>query len=196
MVLRVTKYGEPILKEIGAPVVDFGPWLKELADDMLETMAEHEGIGLAAQQVGRALQFFVLDMRVIEREPDFAWTFDRKEVPLEMFMPLAVANPEIRIAGEETPYAEGCLSFPGMRAEVLRPDETTLRYQDLTGAWHEIQANGLFGRVIQHEYDHCQGILFIERAKPPAVRKLDSKLKRLRRESRDFIRAQQSSASA
>ncbi|MGF1451776.1 MAG: peptide deformylase [Opitutales bacterium] len=192
MNLRVTQYGEPILKEPGSPVTEFGAPLRELANDMLETMAEHEGIGLAAQQLGLALQFFVLDMRVMERAPDFTWTFDGKQVPLDMIMPLAVANPELTLGGEPEPYEEGCLSFPGIRAEVIRPRDSILRYQDLEGASHEIRTNGLFARVIQHEYDHCQGVLFIDRVKPPNLRRLDSRLKKLKRATRDWLRENRS----
>lgn len=188
MRLRVTQYGEPVLKTAGAPVTEFDAKLSQLVTDMLETMHAEDGIGLAAQQIGQALQLFVADLRVSESEPDYAFTYDGKTVPLDLVMPLVAINGTAETSGEMEPYEEGCLSFPGIRGEVLRPASVTLRYQDLEGQAHTITANGLFGRVIQHEYDHTMGTLFTERMSSRTLFGIGTKLKRLRRQSRDWLK--------
>lgn len=190
MILRVTQFGEPVLKEKGASVEIFDEALAQLAADMFETMYDEEGIGLAAQQVGHAIQLFVMDLQVSSREPDFAYTFDSKTPPLELIMPLAVVNPVLELDPSETGlYEEGCLSFPGVRGQIERPLALKMRFQDLKGNPHEITCDGLFARVIQHEYDHLQGTLFTERMSAKTLLPLQSKLKRLKRDSRDFIKA-------
>lgn len=188
MVLRVTQYGEPVLKEKGAPVTEFNDELRKLADDMVETMHVAEGIGLAAQQVGVAIQLFVMELPVYEDEPAPEYQYDGKHPPLELIMPLAVVNPVLELAGEEAGYEEGCLSFPGIRGNVDRPTRLRMRFQDIQGNPHEIVCDGLFARVIQHEYDHLQGVLFIDRMHPKVLRPLESKIRRLRRATRDFLK--------
>lgn len=190
MQLRVTQFDEPVLREAGAPVEEFNDELRTLANDMLETMHAHEGIGLAAQQVGKALQFFVADMRVSEAPLSYQWTYDGRHVPMDMIMPLAVCNPQVQLSGLEEPYEEGCLSFPGVRGEVLRPAQVVMKFQDVQGHAHELTATGLFGRVLQHEYDHCQGTLFIDRMSVQVRRGLDTKLKKLKRATRDWLKEQ------
>lgn len=191
MILRVTQFGEPVLKEPGARIEAFDDTLRTLAADMLETMYAEEGIGLAAQQVGQALSLFVVDLQVSKSTAQFQFQFDGKTPPLEAIMPLVVVNPEVELNDIETElYEEGCLSFPGARGAVERPTTLTMRYQDLDGAPHTLICNGLFARVIQHEYDHTQGILFIERMTPQVLRPLHSKLKRLKRDTRDFLKSQ------
>lgn len=191
MILRVTQFGEPVLKEPGARIETFDASLRQLAADMLETMYDEEGIGLAAQQVGQALRLFVVDLQVSKGPPEFQYTLDGKTPPLEAIMPLVVVNPEVELDATETRlYEEGCLSFPGVRGAIDRPTALTLRYQDLDGAPHSIVCDGLFARVIQHEYDHVEGTLFIERMTPQVLRPLHTKLKRLKRDTRDFLKSQ------
>lgn len=191
MLLRVTEFGEPILKEPGAPITTFDASLRQLAADMFETMYAEEGIGLAAQQVGHALQLFVLDLQVSKQAPEFHYTFDGKTPPLELIMPLAVANARVELNPADTGwYEEGCLSFPGARGEIERPLALRMDFQDLNGTPHVIECDGIFARVIQHEFDHTQGILFIERMTPQVLRPLHSKLKRIKRNSRDFLKSQ------
>lgn len=191
MILRVTQFGEPVLKEPGARIEVFDEKLRTLAADMLETMYEEEGIGLAAQQIGQALSLFVVDLQVSKNTPQFHFALDGKTPPLEAIMPLVAVNPKVELNDSETElYEEGCLSFPGARGAVERPTALTMDYQDLDGAAHTLVCNGLFARVIQHEYDHTEGVLFIERMTPQVLRPLHSKLKRLKRDSRDFLKAQ------
>lgn len=191
MILRVTQFGEPVLKEAGARVENFDESLRQLAADMVETMYDEEGIGLAAQQVGHALQLFVMDVQVAKGKPDFHYTFDGKTPPLELIMPLAVINAEVELNPEHCElYEEGCLSFPGIRGNIERPTALKMRFQDVQGEHHTIECDGLFARVIQHEFDHTLGTLFIERMTPQVQRPLLNKLKRLKRDTRDFIKSQ------
>lgn len=190
MALRVTQFGEPILRETGAPVKDFDARLKELADAMLETMYEAEGIGLAAQQVGLALQLCVVDLRPPEGvNVQFDYRFDGKTLPLDFIMPLALANPTIEITDPAPEvYEEGCLSFPAINGRVTRPAGVRCSFQDLTGEPHVLEANGLLGRCILHEVDHLNGTLFIDRMEKNDLHKNATRIKQLKRATRDFLK--------
>ncbi len=185
---RVTRLGEAVLEVVAAPVTAFDAKLRVLATDMVETMRAEEGIGLAAPQVGEPLQLFVVELTIPPGEAaPFSWSFDGRELPLALLMPLVVVNPQLELSGPVTDYEEGCLSIPGFRFSVARPDRARLRFQDLDGHWHDLVATGLFSRVLQHEYDHCQGVLMVERAHPPQVRRAAGRLNRFRRETRLLV---------
>ncbi|GHB99055.1 peptide deformylase [Cerasicoccus arenae] len=188
MILRVTQYGEPILREKGASVTEFNDKLKQFARDMLETMYDEEGIGLAAQQVDVAKQIFVMDLQLGDRPIEFHYEIDGKSPPLELIMPLVVVNPQIVTREPSAPYEEGCLSFPSIRGEVVRDTVVEMQYQDLEGASHTIVCDGLFARVILHENDHLQGVLFIDHMTPLTLRPLQTKIKKLKRSTRDWIK--------
>ena len=163
MTLSVTQYGESILHQKGKQVTEFSSKLSSLYHDMLEAMYAEEGIGLAAQQVGIALQFCVVDVPSI---PDYPITciLDDKTLSHQLLMPMALANPKIEVLPcDEYYYEEGCLSFPEIKGEVARPELIVVRYQDLDGNSHTLQCDGLLGRCIKHEVDHLNGILFIDR---------------------------------
>ncbi|MDR2513052.1 MAG: peptide deformylase [Puniceicoccales bacterium] len=184
MLLPICKFGTPVLREKGSRVETFDASLTKLAADMLETMRAARGIGLAAQQVGLAMQFFVMDLRHSpeDEEDTFSFTLDGKTLPLKMIMPLAVANPALEILpDDEWLYSEGCLSFPGLTGNVARCEKVRLQYQDLQGMAHELMCDGLPARCIQHEYDHCQGILFIDRMEKRDLQKIQTKVKQLKR---------------
>jgi peptide deformylase len=184
MVLPIVHYNSPILRKKGVKVATFDQALAKLAADMVDTMHAAEGIGLAAQQIGQAIQLCVLDLR--EAQGDFDWEFDGIRPPLDLFMPLVVVNPELKIVPEPTnPYEEGCLSFPGIRGDVVRPDEVTVKFQDVSGVAHTLRCNGLLGRCVQHEYDHLQGILFIERMTKDVLDAIDPELKALKKQTRE-----------
>jgi peptide deformylase len=163
MALRIVHYNEPVLRKKGEKVSAFDAPLARLKDDMVETMYEAGGIGLAAQQIGRALLFCVIDLR--ESEADFAWEIDGARPPLDLFMPLALANPKITVVRgtPETLYEEGCLSFPKIRGDIARPDAITVTFHDERGIPHTLRCDGLLSRCIQHEVDHLNGVLFIDR---------------------------------
>lgn len=190
MLLPIVHFNEPVLRKKGARVEAFDSTLRELASDMVETMHEAQGIGLAAQQVGRALQMCVVDLRPVESP--FDWEFDGGRPPLELFMPLALVNPEIEmLPGKETTYEEGCLSFPEIRGDVTRPDEIVARFQDLDGLPHSLRCNGLLSRCIQHEWDHLNGILFIERMPKAVVQSIEGELKALKKRTRESAAARE-----
>ena len=192
MILRITQYGEPILRKVGKPISDFDESLAELANDMVDTMYDEEGIGLAAQQVDQALQLCVIDVRPPEGvEVPFHYSFDGKQPPLDLIMPMALANPKITITDPtEDAYEEGCLSFPGVNGEVDRPIGVRCEFQDTEGNPHVIEANGLLGRCILHEVDHLNGKLFIDRMDKRDLKKNEAKIKKLKRASRDFLKDQ------
>ncbi|MDR2862519.1 MAG: peptide deformylase [Puniceicoccales bacterium] len=185
MLLPIRKFGDPVLRQKGDRVTAFDSTLTKLSVDMLETMYAAKGIGLAAQQIGKALQFFVVDIRTKSgADSEYEFTLDGKTVPVDILMPLAVANPEVEILpDDEWLYSEGCLSFPGLTGSVVRREKARLRYQDLQGVPHEIVCDGLFARCVQHEFDHCQGVLFIDRMEKADLLKIQTKVKQLKRET-------------
>ncbi|MGH8018146.1 MAG: peptide deformylase [Opitutaceae bacterium] len=182
MVLPIVQYGDPILRKKGRPVERFDAKLARLASDMVDTMHEAEGIGLAAQQVGLDVQFCVIDLR--EAESKFTYRLDGASHPLDLIMPMTLANPVVEAAPKPTTTSEeGCLSFPGIRGEIVRPDAITVKFQDVHGQPHELICTGLFSRCVQHEVDHLNGILFIERMDKATVADLEPELRRLKKQT-------------
>lgn len=184
MVLPIVQYNDPVLRKKGAPVTDFSSDLAQLADDMVETMHEAAGIGLAAQQIGQAVQFCVIDLSQAPRE--FDWQLDGMNTPLDLIMPMALANPKVEFpAGEDTVYEEGCLSFPGINGDIVRPDLIRVTFQDVGGTPHTMTCNGLLGRCIQHEVDHLNGVLFIDRMAKKIRQGIETETKELARLTRE-----------
>ena len=192
MLLRVTQYGEPILRKVGDPITEFDTDLAQLAGDMVDTMYDEEGIGLAAQQIGKAIQLFVMDVRPPEGEqPAFDYSFDGKQPPLDLIMPMALANPKVSIIdSNEEVYEEGCLSFPDVRGKVTRPIGVRCEFQDTEGNPHVLEATGLLGRCILHENDHLNGELFIDKMNPRDLQRMAPRIKKIKRSSRDFLKTQ------
>ena len=184
MSLRIVHYNEAVLRTKGEKVIAFDASLAQLAAEMVETMHAAAGIGLAAQQIGRALQLCVVDLR--ESEADFAWELDGARLPLDLFMPLVLANPQITVerATAETVFEEGCLSFPKIRGDVVRPDAITVKFHDERGVPHLLKCDGLFSRCIQHEVDHLNGVLFIERMDKKTRAEIDDAVKSLAKETK------------
>jgi len=184
MLLPIVHFNNPILRKKGAKVVTFDAELAELAADMVDTMHHAHGIGLAAQQIGRDIQLCVVDLRGTDSE--FAWEYDGSRPPLELFMPLTIVNPELTIVPEPTDsYEEGCLSFPEIRGDVIRPDEITVKFQDAAGHKHTLRCTGLLARCVQHEADHLNGILFIDRMEKSVLTVIEPELKALKKQTRE-----------
>jgi len=160
-----------------------------LTAEMIATMHEAGGIGLAAQQVGRALMVCVIDLRLAEA--DFAWKLDGTQPPLDLFMPMALINPQVSLkAGtEELICEEGCLSFPKIRGDVVRPDAIAVKFQDERGVPHELACDGLLARCVQHEVDHVNGVLFIDRMDKKVRGKIDDAVKALAKATRAAAKA-------
>jgi len=151
---------------------------------MIEAMHEAQGIGLAAQQVGHPIQLCVVDLRVAE--VDFEWTLDGAKPPLELFMPMVIANPKVS-AAKKAPTAtadEGCLSFPEIRGDVSRVREISVKFQDQAGLRHTLDCTGLFARCILHEVDHLNGVLFIDRMEKEVREAIEDAVKALAKETR------------
>lgn len=184
MVLPIVHFNAPILREKGVAIATFDAALAQLSQDMVETMHAAGGIGLAAQQIGRALQVCVLDLRQSQR--DFTWELDGAKAPLDLVMPMVLVNPSITVMpGEETVYEEGCLSFPEIHADVARPDVIKATFQDLAGIRHTLVCDGLFSRCVQHEVDHLNGVLFIDRMTKKVRQAIDDEVKALARRTRE-----------
>jgi peptide deformylase len=174
----IRPYGDPVLRAVGEPVREFGAPLRTLGDAMLRAMKTAKGIGLAAPQVGLSLQLFVMDVH----DEDFAPVLDGKERKPEDIMPMLLANATVSVpAGEPDTYTEGCLSFPGVTGDVERVERAIVRYRDADGAPHVLECAGLLARCVQHEHDHCQGVLFIDRMTRAHQLLTAAKVKKLKR---------------
>ena len=174
----IRPYGDPVLRAVGEPVREFGAPLRTLGDAMLRAMKTAKGIGLAAPQVGLSLQLFVMDVHY----EDFAPVLDGKERKPEDIMPMLLANATVSVpAGEPDTYTEGCLSFPGVTGDVERVERAIVRYRDADGAPHVLECAGLLARCVQHEHDHCQGVLYIDRMTRAHQLLTAAKVKKLKR---------------
>ena len=183
MKLPIVKYGNPILRAKGKRV-KADERIRALASNMLETMHAANGVGLAAQQVGEALQLTVVDIAAVEDRPS-TLKLNGKEVDARASMPLVLLNPEVTLGEETVSGTEGCLSFPEINADIDRAESIVAKAETLDGDAMEIEASGLLARAIQHEVDHLNGILFIDRMSSAAKASLASRLKRLQKETHD-----------
>ena len=162
MILEVVKYGHPTLRQRGERIAAVTSQIRELAEDMLETMYDAHGVGLAAQQVARALQLTVLDVREVTDRPS-TMQIGGQAVTVAEQMPLVLINPELTPTGEPVTGPEGCLSFPEMYADITRPGTVRVKALNLKGETVEFDCGGLLAKAVQHEADHLNGILFIDR---------------------------------
>src|SRR5437879_5705770 len=162
MILPVVKYGTPILRQKGGRIDAITPTIQKLIADMFETMYAYKGIGLAAQQVGLALQLTVIDVRGVTDRPS-SLELQGRPADVAAFMPLVLINPEVNPIGKPVAGPEGCLSFPEIFGEITRPDVVDVKAMDQEGKTTEFRCGGLLARAVQHEVDHLHGILFIDR---------------------------------
>ena len=163
MILEVVKYGHPVLRQKGKPVETITPELQQLIGDMFETMHAFKGVGLAAHQVGQPIQLTVLDIRGVGKDRVSTLELDGKPADADEFMPLVLINPHITPVGKPAVSGEGCLSFPEIYAEVERLDSADVIAQNQKGETLRFRCGGLLARAIQHEADHLNGILYIDR---------------------------------
>ena len=162
MILKIVKYGTPVLRVRGERVGTVNPTVQQLIADMFETMYAQKGVGLAAQQVGVALQLTVIDVRGVTDRPS-SLELDGKPADVHDFMPLVLINPKVTPVNDPVSGPEGCLSFPEIFADISRPEAVDVEAIDAQGKLFRFRAGGLLGRAVQHEFDHLQGILFIDR---------------------------------
>lgn len=162
----IVKYGDPVLEKPGAPVTKFGAELEELAEDMFASMYAAQGVGLAAPQIGKSLRFAVVDVTG-GKNPEAK---------------IVLANPEITHAEGEVREEEGCLSVPGFRGYVVRPQFVTVRAQNAKGEIFEIRGENLLARAFCHEIDHLNGILFLQHLGMLKRDLIKRKIKKLRKQ--------------
>jgi peptide deformylase len=188
MILPILQYGDPVLRAKGNRIEIIDDRIRELAANMMETMHAAHGVGLAAQQIGEPLQLTVLDISAVEDDRPSTLKLDGNDIDPKTAMPLVLINPDIELRGETEVGVEGCLSFPEITGDIERAQSVTVRAQTLEGGTIQIEAGGFLARAIQHEGDHLNGILFIDRMRSAAKVALSSRLRRLQKETKRGIR--------
>lgn len=182
MILPIVAFGDPVLRK---KAIDINPEysdLEKLIANMWETMYGSSGVGLAAPQIGRSIRLFVIDTAYALSKLEDLDEEDQHMFKGQIGMKRVFINPkQIELQGDEWPYNEGCLSIPNIREDVLRPDEITLEFFDENFRMHTETFSGFNGRVVQHEYDHLEGILFTDHLKPLKKRLLKPKLDKISR---------------
>ena len=177
MILPIVAYGDPVLKKEAEEIDKDYPNLSALIDNMFETMYEANGVGLAAPQIGKSIRLFIVDASPFANDDDEEE--DEKAIGLENFKKVFI-NPIIEEeTGDEWAFQEGCLSIPGIREDVYRQEKIVISYYDENFKFHEEEFTGYAARVVQHEYDHIEGILFTDHLAPLKKRLLTKKLKNI-----------------
>jgi peptide deformylase len=176
MIYPIVAYGDPVLRKKAQDITADYPNLSALIDDMFETMYAASGIGLAAPQIGKSIRIFIVDATPFEDDEDLS---EADRTLLGQFKKVFINAEIVEERGEEWVFNEGCLSIPDIREDVFRKDEITIKYLDADFKEHEEVFSGIAARIIQHEYDHIEGILFTD--------KLSSLKKRLLRKRIQLI---------
>jgi peptide deformylase len=192
-ILEIVKYGTPVLRKKGERVETITPAIKRLIGEMFETMYAHKGVGLAAQQVGKALQLTVIDVRGVTDRPS-TMQLEGQAADVQAFMPLVLINPVITPVGAPVSGPEGCLSFPEIFADVSRPESVDVRALDSEGNEIQFRSGGLLARVVQHETDHLNGILFIDRMDKKTKEELRPELEDLQIETKEALKRKRAEA--
>ncbi len=183
MILEIVKYGQPVLRQKGAKIETITPEIKKLIAAMLATMEANHGVGLAAQQVGVVKQLAVMDVRAVTDRPS-TLELDGQPADVASLMPLVLINPVITPAGEPVAGGEGCLSFPEIFAEITRPGTVDVQALDAKGQPIAFRCGGLLARAVQHEADHLNGILFIDRMDKKTKQELQPELDALQADTK------------
>lgn len=178
MILEICQYGDPVLRKKCEPVEDVNETIRQLADDMIETMEDANGVGLAAPQIGKDIRMAVVD---VSHDPECIsfLKVDGEDVKMEDYMPLVFINPELELTGPREADTEGCLSIQEVTSKVSRPSIVKAKLPQLDGSVIELETDGLLSRAIQHEVDHLNGVLFVDRLSPASKLGVKRKLKKL-----------------
>jgi peptide deformylase len=187
MILDVVKYGNPLLRQKGARIEKFDQALREFIANMMDTMYAAKGVGLAAQQVGKALQLTVIDVSGAKERPS-TLELNGKSADVEKFMPVVLINPQVKPLSEPVAGPEGCLSFPEIYADISRPESVEVHALNEHGTPIQFRCGGLLARAVQHEVDHLNGILFIDRMEPAQKKELKPELDALSAETKDSLK--------
>ncbi len=169
MILPIVAYGDPVLRKVAVDITKDYADLEKLIDDMFETMEKSKGVGLAAPQINKSIRLFVIDSQRMYDEDE------QSQGVREVFINARILEEE----GKEWPFEEGCLSIPTIRDDVFRHANIVIEYLDRNFKKHKKQFDGLTARVIQHEYDHIEGKLFIDHLKPLKRALLKNKLEKI-----------------
>ena len=177
MILPIVAYGDPVLKKEAEEIDENYQGLQDLIENMFETMYGASGVGLAAPQIGKSIRLFIVDASPFAEDEEAE--NDEKAKGLKGFKKVFI-NPIIEEEnGEEWAFQEGCLSIPGVREDVFRKEKITITYFDENFDFHEDEFDGYAARIIQHEYDHVDGILFTDHLAPLKKRLINKKLKNI-----------------
>jgi peptide deformylase len=179
MIREIVHYDAPVLRTKGKPVGAITAAVHKLVADLLDTMREARGVGLASQQIGHAVQLAVVDVTGIKERPSKMWIAG-KPVDPEAFMPLILIDPILKPTKTKIVGHEGCLSFPGLALDIARATRVAVKTRTLEGGTFEFDAAGLLGRAILHEVDHLNGRLFIDH--------ISAEERRLIREDLEYIK--------
>lgn len=188
MIRTIVLYGHPVLRAKGAKIQEVTDELRALAEDLIDTMRDAEGVGLAAQQVGEAVQMAVVDVSESE-DPATFFRLDGQEADWNDLMPLVFLNPRVEALSPKVKGSEGCLSFPEVRADIPRPEAIRATVETLDGRSLVIETDGLLARAIQHETDHLNGILFIDRMSSASKLSLRKTIRAIQKDGEDMARA-------
>lgn len=176
MILPIVAYGDPVLRKVCEEVDQDYPKLKELIADMVETMHGANGVGLAAPQIGKAIRLFVIDASPFAEDEELE---EEERAYLKVFNKIFINAKMIDETGKEWPFNEGCLSIPNINEDVVRNETLTMEYVDENFMPHKETFSGLAARIIQHEYDHIEGILFTDKLSTLKRRLLKKKLENI-----------------
>lgn len=176
MVLPIVAYGDPVLKKKAVDIDADYPKLKELIDNMWDTMYNAHGVGLAAPQIGLAIRLFLVDTAPFAEDEELT---EEEVEELKAFKKVFINPTIVEEEGEEWAFSEGCLSIPDVREDVYRKPELVLHYQDEDFNAHELKLDGVIARVVQHEYDHIEGILFTDKLSSLKKRLLKGRLEKI-----------------
>ncbi len=187
MILPIVNYGHPVLRKKGARIEAVTPEIKKLISDMFDTMQDRHGVGLAAQQVGRALQLTIIDVSEVTDRPS-TLELDGKPADVKEYMPLVLINPEVSPVGAPISGPEGCLSFPEVFADISRPESVAVTALNQHGKPCSFRCGGLLARAVQHETDHLHGILFIDRMSAEKKKELKAELEELQAETKAALK--------
>ena len=173
MILPIVAYGDPVLRKKAAPITPDYPELDKLVDNMFETMYAASGVGLAAPQIGRPIRLFIVDATPFADDEELS---EEEQALLKTFKKPFINAEILEETGDEWAFNEGCLSIPGVNEDVFRCPKIKIKYQDLEFNEYVEEFDGLLARVIQHEYDHIEGILFTDKLSSLKKRIIKNKL--------------------
>lgn len=180
MIREIVHYDAPVLRAKGKEIKVVTPTIKSLVQDLLDTMRHARGVGLAAQQIGEALQVAVIDITGIKERLSKMW-IKGKPVDPEAYMPLILINPVLKLTKSKVTSHEGCLSFPGLTLDIPRAQRVGVKMRTMDNGLFEFEAGGLLGRAVLHEVDHLHGRLFIDHINPEERRAIREDLEYIKR---------------